>query len=394
MTPHDITAHDRLRLYLEQRKELGESELVLDSLPVEAVLKMIGAPAASGTTAAAPKSTSDARAPQRDATQSDGVQHDATQRSEPVAEAPVVPESRIDPNATTDWRATLSGLGSASERKPGVGQNKSKPQSDQSRERSTSASLPASPPVSSSDAPATVPPASSSTPPSVPSWLANLGLPSGLSAFPASDAATSDVANSQETFQQLATVITNCRACALGATALNAVPGEGNANADFVCVGEAPGQTEDETGRPFVGAAGDLLTKILGAIQLRREDVFICNVLKHRPPGNRNPLPDEVHACTPYLTRQLALLKPNVILAMGTFAAHTLLNTNISLGKLRGQVHMYQGIPLIVTYHPAALLRNEAWKRPAWDDVKLARRILDAARVASGDASRATSEPS
>ena len=176
-------------------------------------------------------------------------------------------------------------------------------------------------------------------------------------------------------------MIASCRACSLGALATNPVPGEGNINADFVCVGEAPGQTEDETGRPFVGAAGQLLTKILSAIQLQREDVFICNVLKHRPPGNRNPSLDEIHACTPYLTRQLALTKPKVILALGTFAAQTLLNTTTALGKLRGQVHQYQGVPLIVTYHPAALLRNEAWKRPTWDDVKLARRILDASRL-------------
>jgi DNA polymerase len=144
-------------------------------------------------------------------------------------------------------------------------------------------------------------------------------------------------------------------------------------------VGEAPGATEDETGRPFVGQAGQLLSKILGAIGLRREEVFICNVLKHRPPGNRNPRPEEVSACSPYLVRQIELIRPKVIVALGNFAAQTLLDTKLSIGKLRGQIHRYYGVPLIVTYHPAALLRNPAWKRPTWEDVQLARRILDRA---------------
>jgi DNA polymerase len=157
------------------------------------------------------------------------------------------------------------------------------------------------------------------------------------------------------------------------------VPGEGNPDADFMVVGEAPGQTEDETGRPFVGRAGQLLTQILAAIQLSRDDVFICNVLKHRPPGNRNPTPDEVTACSPFLVRQFELLRPKVILALGTFAAQTLLETKLAIGKLRGQLHRYHGVPLIVTYHPAALLRNPSWKRPTWEDVQLARRILDSA---------------
>jgi uracil-DNA glycosylase family 4 len=122
-----------------------------------------------------------------------------------------------------------------------------------------------------------------------------------------------------------------------------------------------------------------LLTKILAAIDLPREAVFICNVLKHRPPGNRNPRPEEITACTPYLVRQIELIRPKVILALGTFAAQTLLETKLSIGKLRGQIHRYYGVPLIVTYHPAALLRNPAWKRPTWEDVQLAQRILDTA---------------
>lgn len=177
--------------------------------------------------------------------------------------------------------------------------------------------------------------------------------------------------------QTLVEEITGCRKCGLYKTATNAVPGEGNPNADLMCVGEAPGATEDETGRPFVGAAGQLLTKILAAINLSRDEVYICNVLKHRPPGNRNPAPDEVIACSPYLVRQIEIVQPRVIIALGTFAAQTLLDTKLSIGKLRGQVHRYYGVPLVVTYHPAALLRNPAWKRPTWEDVQLARRILD-----------------
>ena len=181
------------------------------------------------------------------------------------------------------------------------------------------------------------------------------------------------------TLQQIAEKVRNCRRCTLYETAINPVPGEGNPAARVVCVGEGPGATEDETGLPFVGAAGALLTKILASVDLTREEVFITNVVKHRPPGNRNPQPNEVEACAPYLIRQLELIKPKVIIAFGNFAAQTLLNTKEGIGKLRGFVHTYHGTPLVVTYHPAALLRNQAWKRPTWEDVKLARRILDSA---------------
>ena len=179
---------------------------------------------------------------------------------------------------------------------------------------------------------------------------------------------------------ELAKLIDACTLCRLHETAKCAVPGEGNPDADFMCVGEAPGANEDETGHPFVGQAGGLLTKILAAIDLSRDQVFITNVLKHRPPANRNPLPDEVGACSPYLVRQIQLVKPKVILALGTFAAQTLLETKTPIGKLRGAIHRYHGIPLIVTYHPAALLRNPTWKRPTWEDVKLARLVLDSSK--------------
>jgi uracil-DNA glycosylase family 4 len=178
---------------------------------------------------------------------------------------------------------------------------------------------------------------------------------------------------------EIARAVHDCTRCPLYATAMNPVPGEGSGQADMMIVGEAPGANEDATGRPFVGPAGQLLTKILSAVNLRREDVFICNVMKHRPPGNRNPTPDEVGACSPYLVRQIELIKPKVILALGTFAAQTLLGAKLSIGKLRGQLHRYHGVPLIVTYHPAALLRNPGWKRPTWEDVQLARRVLDRA---------------
>ena len=168
-----------------------------------------------------------------------------------------------------------------------------------------------------------------------------------------------------------------CERCALCASRTNAVPGEGNPRAGLVFVGEGPGATEDATGRPFVGQAGKLLDDIIAAIGLRREDVYIANVVKCRPPQNRTPLPDETAACMPFLRRQLALLGPKVIVALGATAAAALLDTRKSLGDLRGKVHSYGGIPLVVTYHPAALLRNPNWKKPAWDDVRIARQLLD-----------------
>lgn len=180
-----------------------------------------------------------------------------------------------------------------------------------------------------------------------------------------------------ESLDAIAAMVETCTRCPLYKTAKHAVPGEGNPHAELMCVGEGPGANEDETGRPFVGAAGQLLTKILAAINLKRDEVFITNVVKHRPPGNRTPLPDEITACRPYLVRQIELIRPKVILAFGTVAAQSLLDTKLALGKLRGAVHRYHGIPVIVTYHPAALLRNPAWKRPTWEDVQLARRILD-----------------
>ena len=178
---------------------------------------------------------------------------------------------------------------------------------------------------------------------------------------------------------ELNKMICNCQKCDLWKTRTNFVFGVGNPNADLVCVGEAPGAEEDKQGKPFVGRAGQLLTKILEAINFQREDVYICNILKSRPPDNRNPLPYEIKQCEPYLIKQLELIKPKFILALGTFASQTLLKSKEPLGKLRGRFHSYNGIPMMVTYHPAALLRNPHWKKPTWEDVQLLRAEYDKA---------------
>ncbi len=168
-----------------------------------------------------------------------------------------------------------------------------------------------------------------------------------------------------------------CTKCSLHETRNNTVFGVGSPNAGLVVVGEAPGRDEDMKGEPFVGMAGQLLTKILGAIGFGRDDVYICNVLKCRPPENRDPRPEEVVECEPYLLQQLDIIQPKIICALGRHAAHTLLKSKESLGKMRGRVHDYHGIPTMVTYHPAALLRNPNWKRPTWEDVQQLRSLYD-----------------
>lgn len=169
-----------------------------------------------------------------------------------------------------------------------------------------------------------------------------------------------------------------CTRCGLAETRTSVVFSDGNPEARLVVVGEAPGANEDRTGLPFVGAAGKLLDLMLASVDLSREDsVYICNVLKCRPPGNRNPAPEEIRACAPFLARQLELVKPEALLAVGTFAAQLLTSRDQPLGRLRGEVHSYEGIPLVVTYHPAALLRNSGWVRPTWDDLQLLRQVMD-----------------
>jgi uracil-DNA glycosylase family 4 len=178
--------------------------------------------------------------------------------------------------------------------------------------------------------------------------------------------------------------ICNCKKCALGNTRKKFVFGVGNPKAEVVVVGEAPGADEDEQGEPFVGRAGQLLNKILEAVHFKREEVYICNILKCRPPNNRDPQGEEIDSCEPYLWKQLELISPRMILCAGRIAGQSLLKTNSSLAQLRGKVHDYRGIPLMVTYHPAALLRNPNWKRPCWEDVQQFRKLYDEMRGGAG----------
>ncbi len=205
--------------------------------------------------------------------------------------------------------------------------------------------------------------------------------PADIFAAPAPAAAPAEsVTDKAAALAALAAEVAPCVKCALHGGRTQTVFGSGNANADLVLIGEAPGRDEDLQGQPFVGASGQLLTKILGAVELSRDEVYICNILKCRPPDNRDPLPDEVVQCEPYLKRQLAILAPRLILCLGRIAAQTLLGTRASLGNLRRTVHFYQGIPVMATYHPAALLRDAKYKRDTWDDVRKARALLDALR--------------
>jgi len=335
-----MDAREKLRRYLEQRRDMGETELVLDSMSIDEALRIV----------------------------SGGASSRSTEPSTPRAEEPR--SARSDVPETSDWRAALRASGAAPEMSKRRTEfvEASPPPIEPPRDRepvemSSRADERAAPPPPADDSPT--------------HDIILADVPAGLSVgMPAGELFGGSMA-SLDSLDAIAKHVASCTRCPLYSTALNPVPGEGSPTAGLMCVGEAPGATEDETGRPFVGAAGQLLTKILAAINFKREDVFICNVLKHRPPGNRNPLPEEVKACSPYLIRQIELIRPRVILAFGTFAAQTLLDTKLSIGKLRTQIHRYYGVPLIVTYHPAALLRNPSWKRPTWEDVQLARRILD-----------------
>ena len=319
-----MDGREQLRRYLEQRKESGEKELVLDQLSVEDVLALLGA--------TPPKPTPSGK------------------RADP----PATPSAR--PQASSDWREVLRDAGAV-------------PSEEQSGKREAGSDIVSAPP----------PPAPSISLPASRAPLPEIQVPTGLSVGGEDRELFGGTLAHLDSLAAVATTIASCTRCPLYATATNPVPGQGNPNADLMIVGEAPGATEDEKGLAFVGAAGQLLTKILAAVDLNRDDVFICNVLKHRPPGNRNPLPDEVTACTPYLIKQFELIRPKAILALGAFAAQTLLQTKLAIGKLRSQMHRFHGVPLIVTYHPAALLRNPSWKRPTWEDVQLVRRILDRA---------------
>ena len=168
----------------------------------------------------------------------------------------------------------------------------------------------------------------------------------------------------------------DCRRCTLCQDRTHIVFGSGNPQARLVFVGEGPGADEDRQGLPFVGRAGQLLTRMIEAIQMRRDEVYICNVVKCRPPKNRTPLEEEVAACSPFLDRQLAVLQPEVVCCLGLTAAQTLLQVRTSIGRLRGKIHSFRGAQLVATYHPAYLLRNPAAKRDVWEDLKKIRSLL------------------
>jgi DNA polymerase len=198
---------------------------------------------------------------------------------------------------------------------------------------------------------------------------ASPSLFSGITETSATAALTPD--QRRHELEVLAERVSSCPRCTeLAATRKNTVFGTGRIEPDLCFVGEAPGADEDATGEPFVGAAGQLLNRIISACGMKREEVYICNILKCRPPGNRQPLPHEVANCREYLERQLELLRPRFLCALGLVAAQNLLGSTQSMGKLRGQFHDYRGIPVMCTYHPAYLLRNPAAKKDVWEDMK------------------------
>jgi DNA polymerase len=191
---------------------------------------------------------------------------------------------------------------------------------------------------------------------------------------------TANASNQRSNFQTLPefyAAIKDCEKCRLSKGRTKFVFGVGNSNANLMCVGEAPGFDEDKMGEPFVGAAGQLLNKMLAAIGFTREEVYIANIVKCRPPNNRDPEPEEVAECLPYLKQQIAMIQPKMILALGRIATQSLLGSVESLSRLRKEIHPWGEIQVVVTYHPAALLRNQSWKRDAWEDMKKLRRLYD-----------------
>ena len=221
-------------------------------------------------------------------------------------------------------------------------------------------------------------------------WVSRASVPPPATDTPApAPAAGSEQVAEQ--WQKLLDEVRACRLCPLHSTRTQGVLGVGPKRADWLVIGEAPGAEEDRRGEPFVGAAGQLLDAMLRAIGLdRRTNVYIANVLKSRPPNNRDPRPEEVEACLPYLTRQIALLQPKIMLAVGRIAAQNLLATDAPLGRLRGRVHRFgeQQTPLVVTYHPAYLLRTPADKRKAWEDLKFARSVYQQMTQGAADGNR------
>ena len=200
--------------------------------------------------------------------------------------------------------------------------------------------------------------------------------PALSSTEPRPDRVTTPSAEGAEGWASLETRVQHCERCELHCTRTQTVFGTGLRTARWMFVGEAPGEQEDLQGQPFVGRAGQLLNEMIYAVGFQREEVYIANVLKCRPPKNRDPSASESEACEPYLQEQLKLVQPQMIVAVGRIAAQNLLKTETPIGKLRGQVHHYEGIPLVVTYHPAYLLRSQTEKRRAWEDLKLAKSVL------------------
>lgn len=204
--------------------------------------------------------------------------------------------------------------------------------------------------------------------------LTSIGLPRGRVAAGESALASASAAAALKALRE---ELGDCRRCKLEAGRKNIVFGQGNPNARLMFVGEAPGGDEDEQGLAFVGKAGQLLTRIIEAIGHRREDVFIANVIKCRPPGNRNPEPDEILSCQPFLERQIEIIRPRAIVGLGKFAGQWLLKTAEPISRLRGRLGDYNGIKVMPTYHPAYLLRNPAAKKEVWEDMKVVRALLD-----------------
>ena len=197
--------------------------------------------------------------------------------------------------------------------------------------------------------------------------------PAGAAAPVASPGVIAAEAERARELAELGAEAAACVRCRLAAGRTTVVFGSGNPAADLMFVGEGPGAEEDRQGLPFVGRAGELLTKIIAAIEMTREQVYIANIVKCRPPGNRDPEPDEVAACRGYLERQIALVGPRILVALGRVAAQTLLGTGTPISRLRGNWHEFAGVPMMVTFHPAALLRNPAFKRPTWEDMQQVR---------------------
>ena len=194
--------------------------------------------------------------------------------------------------------------------------------------------------------------------------------------------AADDITDRTALLQALRRDVLACRRCTLYRSRTQCVISDGSPMAQLMFVGEAPGREEDLQGKPFVGAAGVLLTKMIEAMGLKRQEVYICNVLKDRPPGNRTPLPEEMEACRPFLDRQIAIVQPRVICALGAVATKALLGPHVSITKVRGEVREYQGIALVPTFHPAYLLRNPPAKTFAWADLKLVKKLLARDQVA------------